>query len=167
MMRPLQSDEVAALQQGLHASAAFTVRRCQILLASHEGQRPRQIATRLSWSDQCVREAIHAFHREGLACLHLKSHATHTDQAAFDAAGLARLQDLLHQSPRAFGQPTSVWTLQGLAEVSYAQGLTPRQVSIETIRRALRKLGENWKRAKRWITSPDPLYAVKKGPGTA
>ena len=48
------------------------------------------------------------------------------------------------------------------AEVSFAQGLTPRLVSDETIRLALRRLGVAWKRAKHWITSPDPAYAPKK-----
>jgi hypothetical protein len=37
------------------------------------------------------------------------------------------------------GQPTSRWTLALAAEVSFAQGLTPRLVSDETIRLALRR----------------------------
>jgi hypothetical protein len=68
----------------------------------------------------------------------------------------------LHQSPRAFGKHTSLWTLALLAEVCFAQGLTPHLVSVESIRRALRRMRVNWKRAKHWITSPDPRYASKK-----
>jgi hypothetical protein len=62
----------------------------------------------------------------------------------------------LHQSPRTFGTPTSRWTLALAAEVSCAEGLTPRLVSDETMRIALRRLGGAWKRATHWITSPDP-----------
>jgi DDE superfamily endonuclease len=40
--------------------------------------------------------------------------------------------------------------------------LTIHQVSIETIRLALGRLGVGWQRAKHWITSPDPNYARKK-----
>jgi hypothetical protein len=40
-------------------------------------------------------------------------------------------------------------------------------VSGETIRTTLLRLGVKWQRAKRWITSPDPLYALKKTPGIA
>jgi hypothetical protein len=69
---------------------------------------------------------------------------------------------LLHQSPRAFDKPTSVWTLDLAAAVSFEQGLTPTRVSGETIRATLRRLGVRWKRAKQWITSPDPEYARKK-----
>jgi hypothetical protein len=52
--------------------------------------------------------------------------------------------------------------VQLAAEVSFAQGLTPCLVSDEAIRVALRRLGVSWKRAKHWITSPDPAYARKK-----
>jgi hypothetical protein len=38
----------------------------------------------------------------------------------------------------------------------------PPQVSIETIRLALKRLGVGWQRAKHWITNPDPDYARKK-----
>ena len=72
------------------------------------------------------------------------------------------LQDLLHRSPRDFGHQTSVWTLPLAAQVSFQQGLTPTLVSGESVRRALKRLGTNWKRAKHWITSPDPQYLLKK-----
>jgi hypothetical protein len=48
------------------------------------------------------------------------------------------------------------------AEVSCTQGLTSRQVSGETIRTTLKQMGVRWKRAKHWITSPDPAYVRKK-----
>jgi len=146
--------EMRALKiRELRSPQAFTVRRSQTLLASNAGHTAPQIAAQLHCSDQCVREAVHAFHTEGLSCLSAKSHATHTDQSAIDETGRDRLEELLHQSPRHFGQDTSVWTLKGLAQVGYAQGITSRQVSTETIRRTLKKLGENWKRAKKRLRS--------------
>ena len=99
MVRELNPEELVTLKQGLRSSDAFTLRRCQILLASNHGHSPQQIRAQLSCSDQCVWEAIPAFHREGLACLKAKSHATHTNQAAIDALGLEGLGRLLHQSP--------------------------------------------------------------------
>jgi len=50
------------------------------------------------------------------------------------------------------------------AKISFEQRLTPRLVSGESVRRALKRLGKNWKRAKHWITSPDPQYLLKKTP---
>jgi hypothetical protein len=59
-------------------------------------------------------------------------------------------------------KPTSRWTLALAAEVSFAQGLTPRLRSNKTIRLALRRLRVSWKRVKHEITSPDPAYFRKK-----
>jgi len=166
-VRQLSEEERQALRAGLHASSAFTVRRCQILLSSAEERlKPWQIARRLHCSDPCVRDTIRSFNRDGLACLQEKSHAPHHTQAALDARGLEGLRELVHSSPRAFGQEHSLWSLEGLAQVCLGQGLTAHEVSDETIRRALKKLDINWKQAKKRIHSPDARYEVKKSVGT-
>jgi transposase len=161
-IRPLTADERATLEAGLRSSSAFTVRRCQILLASAEGQSTTTMAHQLRCTDQTVRNTIHAFHQRGLAVLQPLSSRPHTPSTIFDVGTCESLRALLQQSPRTFGKPTSRWTLSLAAEVSFAQGLTPRLVSDETIRLALRRLRVSWKRAKHWITSPDPAYLRKK-----
>jgi transposase len=166
-VRPLTADERATLETGLRSPSAFTVRRCQMLLASAEGQPTPTIAHALRSTDQTVRNAIHAFHQRGLAALQPQSSRPHTMSVIFDAGTCEALRALLHQSPRTFGKPTGLWTLALAAEVSFVQGLTPRLVSDETIRTALRRLGVSWKRAKHWITSPDPAYARKKNGATS
>jgi hypothetical protein len=70
---------------------------------------------------------------------------------------------MLHQDPRNFGKESAFWTLAMAAEVSFEEGMTDRRVSGETIRATLARLGVRWERAKRWIESPDPEYARKKG----
>jgi transposase len=165
-VRPLLADERATLETGLRSSSAFTVRRCQILLASAEGQVTTTIAHDLRCTEQTVRNALHAFHHRGLTALQPQSSRPHTTATIFDAGTCEALRALLHQSPRTFGKPTSRWTLQLAAEVSFAQGLTPRLVSDEAIRVALRRLGVAWKRAKHWITSPDPANRRKKNGAT-
>jgi hypothetical protein len=55
----------------------------------------------------------------------------------------------------------------GAAEVCVEQGVTAKRVSLETIRDTLKRLGVGWRRAKTWITSPDPQYALKKTGVTA
>jgi transposase len=162
-IRAFTPAERQAIQAGLRSPNSFTLRRCQILLASSRGQHARLIAERLGCDDQTVRNAIHAFNTHGLAALQAGSSAPHhTPHAIFDVARRERVRDLLHQSPRTYGKPTSLWTLPLAAEVAYAEGITPRQVSGEAIRLALRRLGVRWKRAKQWITSPDLAYARKK-----
>src|SRR4029450_8991878 len=161
-VRPLTADERPPLDTGLRSSSAFTVRRGQILLASAEGQSTTTIAHALRCTDQTVRHAMHAVHPRGLTALPPPSSRPHTTATLFDAGTCEALRVLLHQSPRTFGKPTSRWTLPLAAEVSCAQGLTPRLVSDEPIRVALRRLGVAWKRAKHGITSPDPAYRRNK-----
>src|SRR5918999_2250331 len=168
LIRALTDAEVHAVQEGLRSADAFVLRRCQILLASARGQRAREIATLLGCDDQTVRNAIHAFNAWGRAALRRGSSPPHRPpHAIFDADRREQLRTLLHQSPRTFGQPTSVWTLQRAADVAYAEGITPRRVSGEAIRHALAALNTRWKRAKHWITSPDPAYTRKKNSATA
>ncbi len=167
-VRPLTDDERQALQAGVRSSAALTLRRGQILLASSQGNHARGIAAELHCDDQTVRNAIHAFNAHGLAALTPGSSAPqHTPHAVFDPARREQLRALLHQSPRTFGKPTGVWTLALVAEVAHAAGITPRQVSGETMRNALAQLDVRWQRAKHWITRPDPAYARKTSRATA
>jgi transposase len=161
-LRPLAESEREALRQGMRSPDAFTLRRCQILLASHQGQRPSRIAAALGCATQTVRDAINAFHTEGTACLRAKSKAPRTVHAAWPKGRDDDLRALLHQSPRCFGKPTSLWTLGLVAEVCFTRGWTARVLSGEAIRLALKRLGVGWKRAKHWLTSPDPEYARKK-----
>lgn len=118
LIRPLTADERDTLEAGLRSAEAFTVRRCQMLLASAEGQPSPTIARPLRCHDQTVRHAIHAFHHQGLRALQPTSSRPHRPKAVFDAKRQERLRALLHQSPRLFGRSTSVWTLALAAEGS-------------------------------------------------
>src|SRR6266851_6568294 len=161
-VRQLTEKEQAELEAGRRSSQGFTVRRSQMLLASAEGKPTTSIACLIGCTDQTVRNAIHDFHERGLAALQPTSSRPHTTHEVFDALGRQRLRALLHQSPRNFGKETSIWTLDLAAEVSVTVGIASRPISGETIRNALRQLGVRWKRAKHWITSPDPDYVRKK-----
>jgi Winged helix-turn helix len=166
-VRALTDGERQQLEAGLRAGDAFVLRRCQIVLASARGEWAPRIARNLGCSDQAVRNAIVAFNQSGLGCLRKGSSLPHVMYPAFDRQGVEKLRALLHQSPRTFGKPTSLWTLELAAEVSFEQGITATRVTGETIRATLARLGLRWLRAKEWITSPDPAYTRKKGPATA
>jgi hypothetical protein len=143
------------------------LRRSQILVASARGQHARAIAPALGCADQTVRNAIPAVNAWGVRALQRRSSAPHqTPHAVFTPTRCEQLQALLHQSPRGFSKPTRVWTLDLAADVADATGILPRRVSGETVRTALARLNTRWKRAKHWITSPDPAYTRKKNRAT-
>jgi hypothetical protein len=122
-VRALSGDARYARVAGLRSPDAFALRRCQILLASARGKVAREIAADLACDGQTVRTAIAASNAKGPACLARRSSRPRTIHPAFDADQAERLRALLHRSPRAFGQSTSVWTLPVAAGVSFAQGL--------------------------------------------
>jgi transposase len=161
-VRALTPIERETLEAGLRAQDAFTLRRSQILLASAERQTASTIATQLKCASQTVRNVIHAFEQSGLDCLQHGSTVPLSVAAVLTAEKREQLRALLHQSPRNFGKPTSVWTLQLLAEVCHEHGLSARPLSPPTILDAVIRLGVSWKRAKGWMVSPDPAYALKK-----
>jgi transposase len=162
-VRPLTDAERACLEAGLRSFDAFVLRRCQILLASARRESPPRIAQALGCDDQTVRTVIRRFERDGIdACLTHESSRPHQHAMKIDPAAAERLRALLHQNPRTFGEPTGIWTLELAAKIGFAQGVLPQSVTGEAIRLALQRLGVGWKRAKLWITSPDPEYARKK-----
>jgi transposase len=165
-VRELTEEEKQTLRKGLRSAEAFTVRRSQILLSSAEGQQAGLIAEQLRCSDQCVREAIQAFHAEGLRSLQRKSTRPHSVEFSFDEQALARLPDIVNTSPRSYGHEHSLWSWARLAETCYAEGLTNRQVNVGTRGEALKRAGIDWQRARKRKNSTDAAYEVQKTPGT-
>lgn len=161
-VRELRPNEKAELGQGLKSKLAFKVKRCQILLSSAAGKKAQTIAREVHCSDQTVRNVIRAFEREGLACLVEKSHARHDLAPEIDERGQARLRELVKDSPREHGHPSSLWTREMLAETLHQEKLTTKVVSVSALGRALKQAGVNWRRAKRWIRSPDEHYSRRK-----
>jgi transposase len=158
--------ERARLEAALRAADAFTVRRARVVLLSAEGRRPREIARGLRCAAQTVRNGVRAFNDTGLAALTAGSSRPRSAAPVLGAAELERPRAILHRPPRAFGRPRSPWTLAPLAEVAHAEGLSPTVLAVETVRQALLRLGVGWRRAKRWLTSPDPAYAQKSAAAT-
>jgi transposase len=161
-VRPFTAAEQHGLEAGLRSPDAFTLRRCQILLASAKGYPSLQIADMLGCTAVTVRNAIWAFDAEGLDCLQQQSSRPKTLHAGVDSSRWDELRELMHQNPRVFGKPRSTWTLHYIAEVCFERGITKRRLSIETIRLTLKRMKFSLRRAKLWWTSPDPDYEAKK-----
>src|SRR5262245_52777638 len=140
-VRALTTDERQALNRGLKSSDAFTLRRCQILLASAGGQGPAEIGRVIGVTAQAVRDTIRAFQARGTDALVKGSNAPKRPKAAWDREHDDDLKELLHRPPRELGKPTSLWTLELAATVCHEKGWTDRALSAEAIRLILARLG--------------------------
>jgi hypothetical protein len=161
-VHPLSDAERKTLEAGLRPQrmpslyVALPDLACQRRWTKRLSDRPQ------SWL-QSARNAIHKVNQEGLqGALRRGSNRPHTVNRSFDEEGAEALRQILHRSPREFGKPTSLWTMEMAAEVSFEEGLTKERISGETVRATLSRMGGRWQRAKHWITSPDPPYERKK-----
>src|SRR5258708_7490641 len=73
-LRDLAADEVEELKAGLRSSKGFTLRRCQILLASAQGLTPSQFAGTIGCTTAMVRNVISDFQERGVTCVHQERH---------------------------------------------------------------------------------------------
>ena len=133
-----------------------------MLHLSSEGFSTAEIAVKVGYHPESVRQIIQKFDQAGLMVLEQGSRKPLTQKRMISSSQAAQLKEWLRHSPREFKKASSLWTLELLAEVSYEQGLSTRKVSKETMRTTLKALGVNWKRAKHWLRSSDPHYAHKK-----
>lgn len=161
-IRPLTQDERQTIEKSLRSSSAFVLRRCQILLASARREHASSIARQLGCDEGTVRNVIHGFNETGLNVLKKQSCRPHHLRTSIADQYLPALRDLLHRSPRDFGIERNFWSLPLAARIAFEQGVIPIATSGASLRRALARLGVSWKRAKHWITSPDPMYLQKK-----
>jgi transposase len=161
-VREITEEEKQVLEKDNRAADACEMKRAQILLASSQGLTTFGIEKQFGYSVEYARQMIHRFNREGIKCLKRKSSAPLTSETIMDQKKCEQIKQIMHKSPRTYDKNSSVWTLTLVAEVLYEQGETPRQMAIETIREAMKQNGISWKRAKDWITSPDPQYELKK-----
>lgn len=161
-IRALTTDEQQQIQAELRSSSAFVLRRCQILQASARREHASAIATTLGCDDQTVRNVIKGFNQKGLAVLRKESCRPHRLRTSIADEALPQLRDLLHRSPRDFGFDRSLWSLPLAAKLCFEQGLVSVPITGASVRRALKRMRVSWKRAKHWITSPDPMYLQKK-----
>jgi transposase len=161
-VRPLSTHESGELKAGLRSRDVFTLRRSQILLASARGYRPSEISPFAGCSVGTVHNTLRAFESEGVGSLRAKVTGPKNPPRAWPRDRDDELRELLHQSPRNFGKPRSLWTLRLIAEVCFERKFTARRLSVQSIRVILARMEINWKRARDFMTSPDSEYAAKK-----
>jgi transposase len=156
-VRELSPDEGQRLRSLSRRHKQFPIRqRAQIVLASATGMAAAQIAQALYTDENQVRRVIREFNEDGMASLRPRTgggSATKSSDFRIVDAALARPGDL--------GEPGTRWTLRRLRRF-LIRSKTVASISVEGLRRTLRRAGVTYQRTRTWKTSPDPLYEPKK-----
>jgi transposase len=152
------------LQRIVHSSSdAREVRRAQVLLWLHGGERPTQVAKRTGLTRQAIYAIVQRFQaRKGEPVATRIKDRTHPGRPSSKIASARRvMQELLHQSPQRYRYRSPVWTVPML-QVQVQRRLQ-RKISRRTIRRALHQLRYRFKRPRYVLALRPTTWRQAKG----
>ena len=153
------AQRAALAAAGAAEGRARAWKRYQAVLLVASGETPAAAAKAVRCSVASVYGWVRRWREGGAAAL---AEGPHPGAARrLDAAGEARLADLLATDPQARGHHATGWTVPLLRTELAAAGYA---VSAKTVRRALHRLGYRWKRPRYVLGRPDPDYDAKKAP---
>lgn len=152
------------LQRIVHSSSnAREVRRAQVLLGLHDGERPTQIAKRTGLTRQALYAIVQRFHtrKEEPVATRIKDR-THPGRPPSKIASARRvIQELLQQSPQGYRYRSPVWTVSMLQ--AQVQRRLQHPISRRTIRRALHQLRYRFKRPRYVLALRPTTWRQAKG----
>ena len=133
-------------------------RRLKVIDLSSQGHTASELAHMFDLSAATIRRYIHLYNDAGLTGLRP---AYGRGRPPLLNWTQAQWQDVLAQSPADMVQLNTAaqnWTQALLRQ--YLETYHEVKVTQTTISKALRRVGIRWRRAKRRVHSPDPLYIV-------
>jgi len=142
------------------ATDAKWYRRLKVIHLSAQRKSVRLIATLFDRCHATVRESITRDKADGLAGLQREASPGAPPKLPVTKA---EWEDLLHQSPSQFAKLSTGarnWT-QALLVLYFQQDDTVT-VTPTAMARCIKRQGLRWNRGKLKVTSPDPLYTVKR-----
>jgi transposase len=159
-LAPLSPQQINDLSQLYRTTRDVRLRtRAQIvLLAAEQRMSAPDIAAVVRESDQTVCNWIKRYEAEGIEGL--KDAPRPGSPSKVTPAFAAQLVEAVRRRPRSLGLPFSLWTLARLAD--YMAEQTGIRVTGETVRRYLEEADIVLSRPQHKISSPDPVYLVKK-----
>ena len=155
LLRPLSDDEKQQLKGGLRSSKAFTLRRCQILLASAEGEAPARIAHIVGCRTTTVRHVIKDFSSRGITCVHeelRRPGALHRGSPRVEEKEpgiIGALERLLADETAGDPMCEKKWVRVTQARLSQQLEEQGYQVTDKTVARLLKDMGFSLKANKR------------------
>ncbi|WP_369794522.1 helix-turn-helix domain-containing protein [Kutzneria sp. 744] len=168
--RRLTQDEghylLRLVRRGKHES--IRVRRALIVMASASGTMVPTIARLVAADEDTVRDVIHAFNAQGLACL--DPHWAGGHPRRITDADITVIVETATIRPRKHGLPFTHWSIRKLA--SYLSGRYGRRdprwapvrmvrVGRERLRQILSARGITFQRTRTWKESHDPDLEAK------
>lgn len=159
-VRKLSRGEKRELKKLLRSTRTRVYKHARVIwLSSVKHLKSPEIAETVDLHVINVRIWINRFNQEGMNSL--RERFSPGRPRVISSKKRRQIIGLLKTKPEVFGLPGSNWNLRRLAEVTVKQKIVEK-ISHEYIRRIIDEEGYSYKRSKRWITSPDAEYDLKK-----
>lgn len=163
-VRELSRLEKTELKKLLESTNTRLYKRARVIwLSAIKRLKAPEIAKIVDLHLNKVRKYIRRFNQKGIAGLYQKPSGGRPRE--IKEKQRSKIIRLLKTKPRAFGLAWSSWSLRGLCAIAIKEKVI-KTISPEYMRRVIKDEGYSYKRSKRWITSPDPAYEVKKTSST-
>ena len=156
------------LEQVARSSAdGRQVRRAQVLLWLHGGASPDQVAERSGLTRQAIYDIVHRYQvRKGQPVRERIQDYEHTGRPPDKVEPAARvIHELLQQSPKRYHYRSPIWTAPMLR--CQTQRRLRSQVSLRTVRRALHRLRQRYKRPRLVLAARPATWRQAKGGSNA
>lgn len=159
-VRPITIEEGNDLLRFVrHGRNITNSRRAEVILASAQGMKAKDIAANYHFDLQHVRLIIRLFNEGGIEAIKAKKRPGRPPE--FTLEQQSALVELALVPPRIMGLPFTQWSLAKLREEAIRRKIVDG-VCIETIRTILEKHGVSYQRTKTWKESNDPEFEAKK-----
>jgi transposase len=155
-----EEDEKVIRDQLRATKDAKWYRRLKIIQLSREGKTVAELSEIFEVSEATIRQYIHRYNEGGLCSLKPQSSPGRPIRISFTRH---QWEEILHQSPSQFQLLNTAarnWNQQML--VDYCKKYLGIEITQGRIAQIFKQLGLKWNRAKLKVTSPDPLYTVKR-----
>lgn len=160
-VRTLTEAERETLLQWQRSDNVIRYRRARMLFLSAKGWKSPEIGDVLGIHAETVRDTIQQFNEGGLEAITPRPRSGGPQGGKLSDKMRSQVEESIHAGPPA-EQQRATWSLASLAEQIATDFETVQSVSRETVRRFLLALKIKYRKAKGWLTSPDPLYTLRK-----
>lgn len=159
-VRQLSKREKEELNKLLKSTNARLYKRARIIwLSAIRHLKAPEIAEIVDLHLNKVRKYIGRFNKEGILGLYQKFSSGRPREVK--AQQRKKIIRLLKTKPTALGLSLSSWNLREMAKIIQKKKIV-NKLSHMHLWRIIKAEGYSYKRSKRWITSPDPEYELKK-----
>lgn len=159
--RSITPEESEILDQWQRSDDIVRYRRARILRLSEVDWRCPLIAKALGLHVETVRLIVKSFNEGGIPAITPGPRSGGRPARLCTPEVAETAVHLIREGPPA-KQGRATWTLPSLAEAIAARFDHISTMSHETVRRLLSRRKVRYRWAKEWLTSPDPLYALRK-----